>query len=168
MFSGMHILARAAEMVQAEPKFEPRVVQIVPKRKTGVVIDPGHAPFARAPDGAVIPNAFQIAVRVGGTEWIGRTNVSENGEAVTYNFTKKGAAAADRVWFKTPTEAFNHAYELEKSTPPEKGMNGKLFIGVTYPAVQEILAEIHPEAFNLGASKRVKATGGWMQSIEFI
>ena len=99
---------------------------------------------------ARIPNKFKSLSQSDGEIWIGETFVSSHDLQVSYKFTLKRDPAIQSTWQPNPTAAYREAYFLLKKKT-SKGINGRLILGVHYPAVQSRMQVV----FSLGEIKEL-------------
>jgi hypothetical protein len=113
-------------------------VTVEKKKKSVVVLDWGHAPFAvqeKQGRRVYIPDGFTVETFCFNKSWIGQTSV--RGDVLQYQFFLKSEPHKSSGWQKSASAALAVANERIKNRFYKPGSNGALVIGVTYPNLQD-------------------------------
>jgi len=113
-------------------------ITVEKKKKSVVVVDFGHAPFAvieKHNRKVYIPDGFTVETFCFTRMWIGQTSVRDN--VVQYQFFLKSEPHKTSGWQKSASAALALANERVKNKHFTPGSNGALVIGVTYPNLQD-------------------------------
>jgi len=86
-----------------------------------------------------ITDGYTINAFAHGVEWIGMIRIINGNDE--YIFYKKNEDISKYKWCSSPTAAFKDSYEMIKCQKLPEGVNGRLIIGITYPAIQRQIYE---------------------------
>jgi len=121
---------------------ETKRITVVKGKGSVQVLDWGRAPFAieRTKRGnAFIPSGFRIRCKSDSQHWIGETDVQDS--QPFFQFILESDQTIRSGWHATSTAAYNEANRLAKNEKFNKGSNGRLIIGVTYPILQKLICD---------------------------
>jgi len=129
-------------------------ITVVKGKGSVQVLDWGRGPFGvekTKRGNAFIPNGFKIRCKSDSQYWIGETHVNKELQP-HYQFTLEKDPSIKSGWFPTSTAAYNEANRLAKNEKFNKGSNGRLIIGLTYPVLQQIICNMNNLPYNLISS----------------